>query len=47
MTQVQIPESVLQIGDNAFFDTGLTEITISSDCELKGELGGDITVNYK
>ena len=46
MTQVQIPESVLIIGENAFFGTGLTEITINSNCELKGELGADITVNY-
>lgn len=46
MTQVQIPDSVLLIGENAFFDTGLTEITINSNCELKGELGKEITVNY-
>lgn len=46
MTQVQIPDSVLLIGENAFFDTSLTEITISSNCELRGELGRDITVNY-
>lgn len=46
ITGVEIPPSVTAIGENAFFDTNLTEITISSECELMGELGSDITVNY-
>lgn len=46
LTDVTIPRSVKVIGVNAFFDTNLSEITISSDCQLLGDLGGSVTANY-
>lgn len=46
LTGVTVPRSVKLIGGNAFFGTDISGITISSDCELKGELGGEVTVNY-
>ncbi|MCM1224889.1 MAG: leucine-rich repeat protein [Lachnospiraceae bacterium] len=46
LTELIIPESVILIGENVFFDSGLTEISISSQCVLKGDLGkDDLTVN--
>ena len=47
LTELTIPESVLVIGENAFRDTGLTEITVSSRCKLPDDLGDEnLTVNY-
>lgn len=34
LTQLEVPESVSVIGEQVFWDTGLTEITVSSDCKL-------------
>lgn len=46
LTEVIIPESVLVIGDKAFAGTGVSEITVSTSCQLSEDLGGDIKVNY-
>lgn len=37
LTDLDIPQSVRLIGSNAFFDVGFDEVTISSDCSLKGD----------
>lgn len=47
LTELAIPRSVNQIGSDAFWNFPLTEITVSSGCELPDELSNkDITVNY-
>lgn len=46
LKQLEIPESVSQICNFAFIDTGLTEIAVSTGCNMTDEPGGEITVNY-
>lgn len=44
LERVSIPENVGLISENAFADTGITSITVNGDCEVAGNLGGEITV---
>lgn len=46
LTQIVVPESVVLIKQNAFFDVSISEITVNSNCSLPDKLGSDITVNY-
>ena len=45
LTEVVIPDSVRELGQNAFLDTALKSITVSRSCEVAEKLGGEITVN--
>ncbi|MCM1224888.1 MAG: leucine-rich repeat domain-containing protein, partial [Lachnospiraceae bacterium] len=45
LTELTIPKNITKIGENVFYNCSLTEISISEDCELMGDLGSEITVN--
>lgn len=46
LVDLGIPQSVKLIGANAFYDVGFDEITVSSDCNLKGDWeNSGITIN--
>ncbi len=45
LTEVVFPDSVRELGENAFLDTALESITVSRSCEVAEKLGGEITVN--
>lgn len=46
LTEVIMPESVVIIGEDAFFETNISEITVSQSCQLPEDFGREITVNY-
>lgn len=46
LEEVIIPDNVILIGSKAFYDVSLTEINVSSGCDVKEDLGSDITIHY-
>lgn len=46
LTEVDIPESVIVIFENAFRDVGFSEITVNKECDLPEDLGDELEVKY-
>ena len=46
LTDLTIPETVRIIYATSLYDTGVTAIRVSSDCDLRGTWDGSVTVGY-
>ncbi len=47
LRDLRIPDSVVSIEKNAFFQSGLTAITVSRDCRVSDTLGASVDVQYR